>query len=79
MAIEVRSKGITVATVSGRIGDFVFRTYEGGKMLVFYQPKRKKGKKVLSTMDREWTDNGPIMKALREITELLHLEIVGKV
>ena len=69
---EVKAKGSTIATLSGRIGNFMFRTYGNGKITVYYKPKRKN----TTGMDRDWTENGPIMDELREILRYFHLEIV---
>ena len=79
MAIEVKSSSPTIASLSGRLGNFVFRDMGGRKMLVFYQPKRKKGEKEVPITDRQWSDNGPIMAEFEEYAKMFHLEIVKKV
>jgi len=76
MAIEVKSNSPTVESISGRLGNFVFRSLGDRRMLVFYQPKRKKGEKDLPIMTRQWTDNGPIMAEFAQIAEMFHLEVV---
>ena len=73
--LRVKCIGGTFRAISGRVGDFVFRAYEDETMLVFYQPKGKRAKD-LPTLDREWTDNGPIMDRFQEIARMFHLEVV---
>ena len=73
--IRVRCKDSIFRGISGRMGDFVFRELKDETMLVFYQPKGKRAKD-LPTLDREWTDNGPIMDRFQEIARMFHLEVV---
>ncbi len=77
-SIRVKCKDSMFRGISGRIGDFVFRAYSDETMSVFYQPKKKRGEKDLSGMDRDWTDNGPIMARFEEIAKMFHLEVVQK-
>ena len=70
--MEVRSKDGTIVALSGRIGNFMFRTYKDGKMTVYYKPKRKN----TTEMDREWTENDSIMDELRGMLMYLRMEIV---
>ena len=59
--IRVRCKDSIFRGISGRMGDFVFRELKDETMLVFYQPKGKRKAEDVSGMDRDWTENGPIM------------------
>ena len=62
--MQVKSIDGTITKLSGRIGDFVFRTYPNGKIFAFYSPQD----------DRPNPD--PISVQFREITSKLNLEIV---
>ncbi len=73
-SIKVKSKGGAFKTVSGRVGDFVFRVMRDETMLVFYQPKKKGSEKDVSGMDREWTENGAVMARLEEVIKMFNLE-----
>ena len=77
-SIKVKCKGGVFSGISGRVGDFVFRAYQDDTMLVFYQPKKKKGAKDLSITDREWTENESIMSRFEELAQMFHLVIVPK-
>ena len=72
MAFEIKSPDHTFKSISGRLGNFMFRTYQDGKIIAYYKPKKKN----TPTMDRDWTDNGPIMAELKSITDSLNLIIV---
>ena len=74
--IKVRSKGFPFRSVSGRVGDFVFRSQADETMLVFYQPKGAKGEKDLSGTAREWVENGSIMARFEELANMFNLEVV---
>ena len=76
-AIKVKSRGGLVRVISGRVGDFVFRAVAEETMLVFYQPKKKKGACDLPIMDREWTEDGRIMARFDELVRMFNLEVVG--
>ncbi len=73
-AIRVKCKDGAFRTVSGRVGDFVFRVLRDETMLVFYQPKKKGDEKDVSGMDREWTENGAVMDRFAEVARMLNLE-----
>ena len=75
-SIRVRCKGGTFSGISGRVGDFVFRAYSDETMLVFYQPRKKKGEKDLSRMDREWTEDESIMARFEELAKMFGLVVV---
>ena len=62
--------------ISGRVGDFVFRADKEDTMLVFYQPKKKRGEEDPSITVREWTENDSIMAQFEEIKIMFHLEVV---
>lgn len=59
-----------VAAVSGRIGDFIFRTFKNGRIFAFYAPKNG------SKTSRYRANYESISNQLREITASLRLEIV---
>ena len=61
--MQLRSKDGTITALSGRIGNFIFRT-RNGKIFAFYKPKQ--GRSIPD----------PISVQLREITKSLNLEIV---
>ena len=73
-AIRVKCKDGAFRTVSGRVGDFVFRVMRDETMLVFYQPKKKGNEKDVSGMDREWTENDAVMDRLEEVMKMFNLE-----
>ena len=62
--MEVRSKDGTITKLSGRIDEFVFRTYPNGKIDAFYKPRH-------SRLNPEGISN-----RFREITAALRLEII---
>jgi len=72
MAFEIKSPDSTFRSIRGRIGNFMFRTYRNGKIIAYYKPKKKN----TTGMDRDWTENGPIMTELKSITDSLNLKIV---
>ena len=74
-AIRVKCKDGMFRGISGRFGDFVFRRHENETMLVFYQPRKKKGEGDLPIMTREWTDNDSIMSRFEEMAKMFHLEV----
>ena len=78
-SIRVRCKGGTFSGISGRVGDFVFRAYSDETMLVFYQPRKKKGEKDLSRMDREWTEDESIMARFEELAKMFGLVVVKEI
>lgn len=63
--MQVKSKNGTITALSGRIGNFIFRT-RNNKIFVFYKPKETR------------SIPGPISDQLREITTQLNLEIVNE-
>ena len=71
--IRVRCKDSIFRGISGRMGDFVFRELKDETMLVFYQPRKKKGEKDLSRMDREWTEDESIMARFEELAKMFGL------
>ena len=73
--LRVKCIGGTFRTISGRVGDFVFRAYEDETMLVFYQPKGKRKAEDVSGMDRDWTENESVMSRFKEMAKLFHLEV----
>ena len=75
-AIKVKCTGGTFRSISGRVGDFVFRAYPDETMLVFYQPKDKRKAEDLSGMDRDWTENRPIMARFEEMAKMFGLKII---
>jgi len=75
-SIRVRCKGGTFSGISGRVGDFVFRAYSDETMLVFYQPRKKKGEKDLSRMDREWTEDESIRSGDKNIAKMQNIRIL---
>ena len=75
--MQVISKDKSITAISGRIGNFVFRTYKNGKIFAYYQPSRSKHAKHPPIDLRSNPD--AISVQLREITKPLNLEIVGKV
>ena len=64
MTFEVKSKDGVISSLSGRFGDFIFRTFKSGKIFATYAPK-----------DPRYI-SGPISVHLREQIEKLNLEIV---
>ena len=64
--MQVKSIDGTITKLSGRIGDFVFRTYPNGKIFAFYKPRH-------SRLNPETVSNH-----FREITDALRLEIISK-
>ena len=72
--MEVRSRDRIIRGLSGRMGDFMFRTYKDGRIRVYYKPKGEN----TPIMDQQWTDNGPIMDRLRSILQSLNMEIVER-
>lgn len=64
MTFEVKSKDGVITSLSGRFGDFIFRTFKSGKIFATYAPRQPR----------------PIPESLsvhlREQIENLHLEIV---
>ena len=62
--MQVRSKDGTITKISGRIDEFVFRTYPNGKIFAFYKPRH-------SRLNPEG-----ISSRFREITDALRLEII---
>ena len=63
----------TITALSGRMGDFMFRTYQNGKIIVYYKPKNRNNTTV---MEREWYENDTVMARLKQITDALNLQIV---
>lgn len=64
MTFEVKSKDGVISSLSGRFGDFIFRTFKSGKIFAAYAPKDPR------------SISGPISVHLREQIEKLNLEIV---
>ena len=62
--MQVKSIDGTITKLSGRIGDFIFRTYPNGKIFAFYKPRH-------SRLNPETVSNH-----FREITNALRLEII---
>ena len=58
------------SALSGRLGDFIFRTYPNGKIFAFYSPKHR----ASSSRSRENIE--AISSRFREIIGDLQLEIV---
>ena len=56
----------------------MFRAYSDKTMSVFYQPRKKKGEKDLSRMDREWTEDESIMARFEELTKMFGLVVVSR-
>ena len=75
-SIRVKCNDGIFRGISGRVGEFVFRADKEDTMLVFYQPKKKRGEEDHSIMVREWTENDSIMARFEEIKKLFHLEVV---
>lgn len=75
-SIRVKCRDGMFRGISGRVGEFVFRSYKDETMLVFYQPKRKRGEEDHSKTVREWTENDSIMARFEEIATMFHLEKV---
>ena len=61
----LKSKDGVIRALSGRIGNFIFRT-RNGKISAFYKPKKNRSIAV------------PMPVQLREITTYLNLEIISK-
>ena len=61
----LKSKDGVIRALSGRIGNFIFRT-RNGKISAFYKPKKNRSIAV------------PISVQLREITEPLNLIIIDE-
>lgn len=61
----LKSKDGVITALSGRIGNFIFRT-RNGQISAFYKPRQNR------------TNIGPISVQLREITDPLNLEIVDE-
>ena len=74
-AIRVKCKDGAFRTVSGRVGDFVFRVLRDETMLVFYQPKGKRKAEDVSGMDRDWTENESVMSRFKEMAKLFGLKV----
>ena len=62
--MQVKSKDGTIRKLSGRIDEFVFRTYPNGKISAFYKPRH-------SRLNPEALSN-----RFREIIDALNLEII---
>ncbi len=75
-SIRVKCNDGMFRGISGRVGDFVFRAEKNETMLVFYQPKKKRGEEDSSITVREWTENDSIMAQFEEIKIMFHLEVV---
>ena len=71
--MQLKSIDGTITGLSGRMGEFMFRTYKNGKIFVHYKPRKKSNTTV---MDREWTENESIMASLRQVTSALNLQII---
>ena len=65
--MQLKSIDGTITALSGRIGNFIFRT-RNGKIHAFYKPKAS------STQSRINTES--ISDQLREITNALNLQII---
>ena len=65
--MQFKSIDGTITALSGRIGNFIFRT-RNGKIHAYYSPKPSSGHSRTNTV--------PISNQLREITDALNLQIV---
>ena len=68
---QLYNTGRRIKAISGRVGNFIFRTYKDGKMNVFYSPKYK----PLSSRYRVNFES--LSNQLREITDDLALVIIA--
>ena len=67
---QMHNSGRRIKAISGRLGNFIFRTFKDGKITAFYKPKH------LPISDQCATNMLAIFDQLREMTDQLGLHIV---
>ena len=65
-----------IKSLSGRLGDFIFRTYQDGRITAYYKPRPPKRKNEAPSSQYR-ADFDAISKQLREITDQLALNILS--
>ena len=63
-----------IKSISGRLGDFIFRTYHDGHITAYYKPKPQKNETPSSQCRANFD---AISSQLREITDQLALSILS--
>lgn len=68
---QMHNSGRRIKTISGRLGNFIFRTYKDGKITAYYKPKH------LPLSSQCASNMLAICGQLREITDQLGLHIIA--
>ena len=63
-----------IKSISGRLGDFIFRTYQDGKITAYYKPQPLKNEPISSQCRANFD---AISKQLREMADQLALTITS--
>lgn len=72
---QFRNTHRRVHSISGRLGNFIFRTHKDGHISAFYKPKKPEFVGALSGQHRAII--GSLSDQLREITDMLAIEQVS--
>jgi hypothetical protein len=69
---QFRNTKRRVRSISGRLGNFIFRTHKDGHISAFYKPKKREFVEPLSRQHRAIIES--LSRQLREITDMLAIE-----
>ena len=72
---RLQNTGHRIKSLSGRLGPFIFRTYQDGLITAFYKPKNTAKNESLSVHSRSVYES--LSSQLREMASMLSLKIIS--